>query len=812
MPPSRLAWLAACCLLVCSVDAQTCDAGFSGPDGGPCAPCAAGQFKDATGPGACSSCRAYSHSPAGSVSGTACLCNAGPPGSDPCPPQLTCVACAQGDYMAQGTAQCTRCPNNASTVAAVNATHIEDCRCAEGHFNVSHECHECVRGEFKTAPGDVPCAVCHDNAHTPRTGAALATDCVCEPGYFEAAALACAACPPGTAKAGPGNEACGECAADVFCVLGSVAPVPCPDNSTSAGGSDEFTDCHCEPGFSHDAERECVLCAPGKFQPQSDQPECAGCPENTFLPSSGASHVAQCLACDPNARSEAASLAATQCLCTAGHSGAPSEPCVACGPGTFRSDMGEYICTACDADSYNEHHGSVDVVACLACPGNTSTAGLQRAGLALACVCDPGFASALAPGASRFTCSPCAAGTFQTGSNATRCELCGPGTYGTAAMAASADACLACADGHFTTDDAQTVCLACPADTWQNVSVLGVKATLCSACPAHSSHDGLGSVDVNLCVCAPGFVGRGVGAGYHCAACDAGFSCPGNRTQTPCPQNTWSAAGYAVCTDCAALSATAPASPQHRVQECQCVPGAEGSFDANCTLCAPGSVRDAFAAGPAHCRPCAPDSYVFLPGQTQCSACPAHAHSPPGSDNRTDCVCHPGFFGADGSACEVCLPGFYCPGGSTLNPCMSNSQSLDGSARLVNCTCRPGHFSSAPGERCDACTVDHYCPGSVHIYGCPHNSTSDWLADAVDKCVCDPGHWRGCAGNATGYFDEHSRPCVVDHSQPCVACGSDTFCLNNTLTHCPTHSRAPRGSSDEDDCVCDGGFVETHHP
>ena len=33
---------------------------------------------------------------------------------------------------------------------------------------------------------------------------------------------------------------------------------------------------------------------------------------------------------------------------------------------------------------------------------------------------------------------------------------------------------------------------------------------------------------------------------------------------------------------------------------------AEGGFDANCTLCAPGAVRDDFASGPAHCCLCPP--------------------------------------------------------------------------------------------------------------------------------------------------------------------------------------------------------------
>ena len=41
---------------------------------------------------------------------------------------------------------------------------------------------------------------------------------------------------------------------------------------------------------------------------------------------------------------------------------------------------------------------------------------------------------------------------------------------------------------------------------------------------------------------------------------------------------------------------------------CQCNTGAERGFDANCTLCAPGAVRNSFASGPAHCCLCPLDT------------------------------------------------------------------------------------------------------------------------------------------------------------------------------------------------------------
>jgi len=722
---------------------------------------------------------------------------------------LSCVSCGQGRYLSQQTRVCTDCPPYSSTAELLNGTDIENCRCIRGRFNDTHSCHECVRGEFKTGAGDVPCTHCHPHANTSLPGSFNATDCVCDPGHYESGPIVCAACAAGDFKSEPGNAACSRCPAHSFCVLGSVLPVLCPAHSTSAAGSVQLSACHCVPGFSRDAEYECQLCGPGKYQPLSNQEACVDCPQHTFLPLWGAVSDGECQACDANAHSaQPGATTRDACLCNTGFAGIPGAPCVACEPGAVRANLSEYICSACAVDSYNEYDAATE---CMQCPGNTSTAGLRRRAGPLACVCDAGFASARGLGAPAFECAACTPGTFQPDRNATRCEHCVPGSYATERVATSPDVCLECAHGKFTTNAAQTVCVSCPGDTWQNLTVLGVKASVCSACPAHSTHSSSGVTSVDVCTCGAGFVGTGVGPAYHCAPCEAGSFCPGNRTQTPCPLHAWSAAGRAACTPCAALSATAPGSPQHRQQECQCVAGAEGSFNANCTLCSPGTVRDDFASGPALCSPCTPDTYVAEPGQTACSACPANANAPPGSDSQADCVCDAAYYGPVGGPCALCLPGYYCMGGTTANPCMANAQSADGSSRITNCTCRAGHYSIAPGATCLACTVDYFCPGFVHRYACPGNSTSAWLADAVDKCVCDPGFWRGCTANASGFYDEHSRPCVVEHSRPCVACGANSFCLNNTHTHCPTHSQAPPGSSDVDHCVCDGGFAEQHH-
>ena len=55
--------------------ACTCNAGYSGPNGGPCAPCAAGTYKPSTGPAACTSCHAFSGAVCAACSlSTLCVC------------------------------------------------------------------------------------------------------------------------------------------------------------------------------------------------------------------------------------------------------------------------------------------------------------------------------------------------------------------------------------------------------------------------------------------------------------------------------------------------------------------------------------------------------------------------------------------------------------------------------------------------------------------------------------------------------------------------------------------------------------------
>ncbi len=99
-----------------------CDAGFTGPNGGPCVACVAGKYKVSNGSAACSSCPANANSLLGSTNVNDCSCNSGYTGPNVGP----CVACAAGTAKnTSGTATCGVCPVN--TYAASAALTCTSC-------------------------------------------------------------------------------------------------------------------------------------------------------------------------------------------------------------------------------------------------------------------------------------------------------------------------------------------------------------------------------------------------------------------------------------------------------------------------------------------------------------------------------------------------------------------------------------------------------------------------------------------------------------------------------------------------------------
>lgn len=103
-----------------------CDAGWTGPDGA-CTECVAGTYTAVNRTAACESCPANSTSPVQSTVSTNCTCNAGFSG----PNGGGCTECVTGTYKAViGSAACEACPANSTSSVRGSGT----CYCDLGYI------------------------------------------------------------------------------------------------------------------------------------------------------------------------------------------------------------------------------------------------------------------------------------------------------------------------------------------------------------------------------------------------------------------------------------------------------------------------------------------------------------------------------------------------------------------------------------------------------------------------------------------------------------------------------------------------------
>ena len=122
--------------------ACTCNAGFSGMNGGTCTQCAAGKYKNSTGSAACQNCTAGQYSPVGSA---------------------LCMNCSAGQYSSAGSINCTAC--------------------RAGTYNTgSGTCIDCAQGTYSAAIGATSCMACPGNSSAP-AGSSSFSACVCNINY-----------------------------------------------------------------------------------------------------------------------------------------------------------------------------------------------------------------------------------------------------------------------------------------------------------------------------------------------------------------------------------------------------------------------------------------------------------------------------------------------------------------------------------------------------------------------------------------------------------------------------------------------------
>ncbi|KAJ1469424.1 hypothetical protein T484DRAFT_1851859, partial [Baffinella frigidus] len=276
-----------------SITDCTCDPGYTGADGGTCASCEAGAFKEASGSAACvssdtcTSCPTNSNSPAGSTEKTDCDCNPGFSGDD-----LVCVECEAGTYKPErGAAACTLCGGGTyseSIAAVANATclscpakstsdagsgSMDACECARGFAGASNtECVACEAGTYQDKRGNTSCIVCNAGTYSGATAASSAAQCtacpadslspagsvikeacVCNAGFPGFDGMPCTGCVAGKYKSDTGPGVCTPCEAGTYSTrVGSPGVhlcLACPSFSHSGVGSGSIDHCSCLPGY-----------------------------------------------------------------------------------------------------------------------------------------------------------------------------------------------------------------------------------------------------------------------------------------------------------------------------------------------------------------------------------------------------------------------------------------------------------------------------------------------------------------------------------------------------------------------------------
>ena len=490
----------------------TCNAGFTGADGGVCTACVAGKYKTVSGSVACTDCGVGSYS-------------------------VTVGATA--------SSTCVSCPVN--TNSAVSSSAIGGCVCNAGFTGPDGGvCSACVAGKYKTSSGSVACTNCGVGLYSVAVGATTSSTCiscpvntnsaasssaiggcVCNAGFTGPDGGVCSACVAGKYKTSSGSVVCTDCAVGLYSVaVGATASavcVSCPANSNSEASSSVIAACTCNAGFTGVNGGTCTACVAGKYKDVSGSIGCFSCSAGTYLPTVGATTSSTCISCPVNSNSAASSSAIGGCVCNAGFTGPNGGVCSACLPGSFKVQTGSGACEVCPNNTFSGDTGRSS--SCVPCQANSVSA--PGSASQAFCYCKSGYAHAVGMS----TCRICDPGTYNSQLGRTACSNCSVGLYSVNYGAIGSE-----------------TCVSCPAGQWSPEG-----SPNCNLCPVNSR------------------AAAGSGLRTNCI-CDAGYTGPAGSTCVPCVAGTYKAAtGSALCETCPALTSTSGAAVS--LSDCWCVTG-----------------------------------------------------------------------------------------------------------------------------------------------------------------------------------------------------------------------------------------------
>lgn len=767
-------------------EACVCNAGFYGPDGGPCAACTPGTFSLGA--------------------------------------QAECSTCGGTHYLpvtSHGTEDsCQACPTN-SSVREPPGSGVASCVCQAGFFRASNtSCVPCAENHY--CPLEHVTQPCPHRSHAP-AGSDSLSDCVCDAGFYGLTS----------------TDGCVSCSVNAYCEANVSRSTPCPANSSTNGWNQQvsISACVCLPGFYENDAHECLLCEPDSFCASDQRYECP--PNSSALAGAKSSYECVCVAGmklvegEPHIIPDMTSVICVACdadeVCH-GRLTDPIEVCVENASNVYQECQcraGEYCasellanstascsaftrglaeCTVCPAGSYCMHNVRY------LCPAfETSDEGSQSA---LSCRCLDGFYREAG------VCRPCLldhycvaeqkySTTFFDVNLRTRRVAYSQTEYTDLCPAGQCTSELSdavCQIGMFRTS-LLDLCKPCPLNFYcppeEHMTLPNV-----IRCPENEFTLSTESSSLSQCICLAGFkLSVKSENEMQCLSCAPGELCSAGVVQEQCHANN--------------------KVPNEDHSACVCTIG-HGWYSMQCQACPAGSVKPSI--GDSECSYCGLDEYAV--NATTCLPCPATSTARPGS---TECACRPPLVWSEGNDCVVCPTDHYwtadgcvsCPLGSTSSPSPEDGTSELESIRV--CRCQSGYDAMPQNVSgtwtCVPCGANTYESDGTCV-PCADNAYSPEASASQDACTCNVSlcHTQHIDGSCAGVCAAPPPACIAceagyykeafstpGNEEECSICTKGTYQPVSAATSCalcPQHEyHVELGATDVSSCKCIAGFT-----
>jgi sugar lactone lactonase YvrE len=731
------------------------------------------------------------------------------------------VACPAGYSCPANTVNPVICPLGYYCVASVSAPVA----CPVGTYAASTGttslagCLPCGYGYYSTSVGSSVCAACQINTNTTVTNANLASQCVCDPGYYMTGGV-CVQCGYGThAKSG----AVGAC---------SVCP---PSSNTTAPGSSDATMCLCQAGYT------------GSVQATQSK-------EMDVMYACGTSQNSVCGYTILSGGILSGTFSVDSMISPGSCSGLIASANTDI---SFRFELAQV-------------YASLNISFVIGQLQDCNTILLERTNKLTISL---GTTTTNAVACYTYTYKSGDGGTFKAGTcagiAARYITISGEsGLQGYFALAKlfvnAASSCSQCTSDFYCPGNQVNYSLTCPNSLY---SLPGASTVSQCVCPANSAHlPGLNCTCNNgttkvLNAAAPlgGWQCNACPESKYCqlgitVACPAGYYCPVSTIYPiVCPKGSYCLASSSSPTACPAGTYA----PNTGITSLAgCLPCGYGYYStasgssvcATCPLNTNSTVMDASAVSQCVCNPgyfmtsnmcikCDRGTYSARGAVGSCTFCPANSNTTAlGSSVYGQCLCTPGYAGEIISAssldCKQCVVNAYCPGaqvnytvvcpnstfsyaGSSTSAqcvCPANSSVINGA-----CMCKDGAYkvmnpeSLLSGWQCDACPPGSDCKNGVQSscpagYFCAPQSISPVVCPAGAYCLESVSEPTLCPA---GTYNAHTG--ATTEAEGCIPCGSgfySTVLGSTQCSACQVHSNTTVLTAQaESQCVCDAGYV-----